>query len=194
MRFRSDFAGFLAILCSLPVMAFITVTVYDRATGCGDLASARCPGPVLEEALGDRPTVGRWPLESAIGVRIPVSQPLQALSRSAAGLCVVDPDRFWRLILRESGGRHYAEDGSVLRSSAGAVGAAQVKPATARELGLDAYDVWENLLAGACVLRGHYDASGSWEAALMDYHAGRWRKSTTAATRAYAEDVMGGTQ
>jgi len=119
---------------------------------------------------------------------------LQTLARAAADLCGVDRALYWRLILRESGGRHYAADGSVLVSSAGAVGAAQVKPSTARELGLDAFDLWENLLAGACALRGHCEASGSWEKALHSYHAGRWRKRTTAATIAYGDDIMGSAQ
>jgi len=178
-RFTWDFAGFVggAVLCSLPVMAFITVTVYDRAT------ERRVPPGIVAPMPTPSPTMHG-----------PVKPGIRTLSESAAKLCGVDPALFWALILRESSGRHYAEDGSVLRSSAGAVGAAQVLPSTALEMGLDARDPWQNLLAGACALRGHWEASGSWETALHSYHAGRWRKRTTAKTRAYASDILGSAQ
>jgi soluble lytic murein transglycosylase-like protein len=51
----------------------------------------------------------------------------------------VDPALFNRLIMAESGGRSDAV------SSAGAIGPAQLMPATAKELGVDPNDVEQNL-------------------------------------------------
>lgn len=181
MTFRRDFAGFVggAVLCSLPVMAFVRASVYDQATERRYLHGVRPPTPT--------------PVPTTTSETVkPVT--VQSLSVPAADLCGLDRDLFWRLLLRESGGRHYADDGSVLRSTAGAIGAAQVKPSTARDLDprVDIEDPWQNLVIGACLFRQFIDErGGDVRAALHDYHAGRWRKRTTTATRNYASDVMG---
>jgi soluble lytic murein transglycosylase-like protein len=121
---------------------------------------------------------------------------LQSLATAAAGLCGLagrELDLFHALIARESTWRHYDAQGRVLRSSAGALGLAQVMPATARELGLDARDVWQNAFAGACTLRRNLDRrGGDHRKALHDYHAGAWRKRTTRATHDYSDDIMRG--
>lgn len=184
MTFRWDFAGFLggAVLCSLPVMAFVRASVYDQATERRYLHGVRLPTPTPV------------PLTTSAPVK---PGTVHALSIPAADLCGLDRALFWRLLLRESGGRHYAADGSVLRSSAGAIGAAQVKPSTARELDPRANieDPWQNLVIGACLFRQFIDErGGDVRAALHDYHAGKWRKRTTTATRNYASDVIGSAQ
>ena len=114
---------------------------------------------------------------------------LQSLATAAAGLCGLagrELDLFHALIARESTWRHYDAQGRVLRSSAGALGLAQVMPATAR-------DVWQNALAGACTRRRNLDRrGGDHRKALHDYHAGAWRKRTTRATHDYSDDIMRG--
>jgi len=126
------------------------------------------------------------------------TQALECLATAAAGLCGLagrELDLFHALIARESTWRHYDAQGRVLRSSAGALGLAQVMPSTARELGLDARDVWQNALAGACTLRRNLDRrGGDHRKALHDYHAGAWRKRTTRATHDYSNDIMGSAQ
>lgn len=121
---------------------------------------------------------------------------LQTLATSAARLCGLTEEEtalFHSLIYRESTWRHYDARGRVLRSSAGALGLTQVLPSTARELGLDARDVWQNALAGACTLRRNLDRhQGNYRAALHDYHAGPWRKRTVQATINYANDIIEG--
>ena len=172
MRFRWGFVVAGAVLGSIAAM------VYDHGTERRYIHGTRPPTPTPV------PTTMREPVKPGT---------VQSLSIPAADLCGLDRDLFWRLILRESGGRHYAADGSVLRSHAGAIGAAQVKPSTARELDprADIEDPWQNLVIGACLFRQFIDErGGDVRAALHDYHAGKWRKRTTTATRNYASDVI----
>lgn len=78
----------------------------------------------------------------------------------------VDPDLFSKLVTTESSGRQSA------RSPKGAIGLAQLMPATAKELGVDPTDEWQNLLGGARYLKQQLDAFGDEEAALIAYNAG----------------------
>ena len=57
-------------------------------------------------------------------------------------------------------------------SPRGAIGLAQLMPATAEELGVDPWDAYDNLDGGARYLRQQYDAFGTWELALAAYNAG----------------------
>lgn len=122
-----------------------------------------------------------------------VSPPTHAeMANAAAHLCGVPTARFARLVARESSWRHWDSDGTVLRSSSGALGLAQVKLSTARDVSptLDIYKPWDNLLAGACYLRQQYDRFGTWREALHAYHAGPNRKRTEQATRDYADGIL----
>ena len=123
-------------------------------------------------------------LRGQVGIK--AHRHLQTLATRAANLCGVKPAMFAALIARESSWNPRAI------SSAGAIGLAQVKPSTAREMGLDARDTWQNLLAGACYLRREYDRAGTWRGALFSYHAGPWRRRTHPATIAYAADILEG--
>ncbi len=57
-------------------------------------------------------------------------------------------------------------------SPRGAIGLAQLMPATAEELGVDPWDALDNLDGGARYLRQQYDTFGTWELALAAYNAG----------------------
>lgn len=57
-------------------------------------------------------------------------------------------------------------------SSAGAIGPAQLMPGTASDLGVNPYDMNQNLLGGARYLSQQYSAFGSWDLALAAYNAG----------------------
>ncbi len=92
------------------------------------------------------------------------------------------PDRWIREVMRqESGGRLYGRNGDLVTSSAGAMGLMQVMPATyaelrARypELGDDAFDPRNNILAGTAYIREMYDIYGS-PGFLAAYNAGPGR-------------------
>lgn len=73
------------------------------------------------------------------------------------------------LVQVESGGNPKAV------SKKGAIGLTQLMPETAKELGVNPYDPWQNLLGGAKYLRQQYERFGSWAKALAAYNAGPGR-------------------
>jgi hypothetical protein len=78
----------------------------------------------------------------------------------------IDPDLFTRLVEAESS---FNQDA---RSSAGAIGLAQLMPGTAAELGVDPLDPEQNLRGGARYLRMMQDEFGDTQTALQAYNAG----------------------
>ena len=94
------------------------------------------------------------------------SGPYLAMARAAARRHGVPEDLFLRLVQQESGWRASA------KSNKGAYGLAQLMPATARRLGVDRTDPYENLEGGARYLRQQYDRFRSWRLALAAYNAG----------------------
>ena len=75
-------------------------------------------------------------------------------------------DLFLRLVQQESGWNPKA------RSHKGALGLAQLMPATARTLRVDPRDPAQNLDGGARYLAAQYRQFGSWRLALAAYNAG----------------------
>jgi soluble lytic murein transglycosylase-like protein len=94
------------------------------------------------------------------------SGPYLRLARAAATTHGVPVGVFLRLIEQESGWNA----GAV--SPKGALGLAQLMPATARELRVDPRDPMDNLDGGARYLRAQFEAFGSWPLALAAYNAG----------------------
>lgn len=78
----------------------------------------------------------------------------------------VPADLFLRLVQQESGWNARA------RSHKGAIGLAQLMPATARKLRVNPHNPGENLEGGARYLRQMYDKFGTWRLALAAYNAG----------------------
>lgn len=87
-------------------------------------------------------------------------------ARDAARRHGVPEDLFLRLIQQESGWNPRA------KSHKGALGLAQLMPATARRLRVDPSDPHENLEGGARYLSQQYRTFGSWRLALAAYNAG----------------------
>lgn len=87
-------------------------------------------------------------------------------AREAARRHGIPEDLFLRLVQQESGWN----PGAV--SHKGATGLAQLMPATASRLGVDATDPHDNLNGGARYLRMMYDRFGDWKLALAAYNAG----------------------
>ncbi len=88
------------------------------------------------------------------------------MAKEAAARHGVPTDLFLRLVQQESGWKPAA------RSHKGAIGLAQLMPDTARRLGVDPHDPYENLEGGARYLAQQYRDFGSWRLALAAYNAG----------------------
>lgn len=103
----------------------------------------------------------------------------------------VPEELFIRLITVESNW----QDGA--HSYAGAQGLAQLMPGTARELGVDPWDPYQNMEGGARYLREQYDTFGDWRLALAAYNAGPGAVSKYRGippyreTRNYVRQIMG---
>ncbi|KAB7615907.1 lytic transglycosylase domain-containing protein [Amylibacter sp. SFDW26] len=88
------------------------------------------------------------------------------LAEAAARRHGIPRDLFNRLVQQESNWNPQA------RSHAGAVGLAQLMPATARALRVNPRDPKQNLEGGARYLAKQYRKFGSWRLALAAYNAG----------------------
>ena len=94
------------------------------------------------------------------------SGPYLDMARTAARKYGVPEDLFLLLIQQESGWNAQA------KSHKGALGLAQLMPATARRLHVNPKVPSENLDGGARYLRQQYDRFRSWRLALAAYNAG----------------------
>ncbi|MDF1855794.1 lytic transglycosylase domain-containing protein [Pseudooceanicola sp.] len=92
--------------------------------------------------------------------------PYLSLAKDAARKHGVPEDLFLKLVQQESGWRATA------KSHKGAIGLAQLMPATAEHLGVDPHDPEQNLEGGARYLARQFKAFGSWRLALAAYNAG----------------------
>lgn len=91
---------------------------------------------------------------------------LIAWSRYYAQGFGLDPDFFEALVWTESNFCINAV------SKTGAIGLTQLMPGTAKALGVNPHDPFQNLWAGAKYLREQYMAFGDWTLALAAYNAG----------------------
>ncbi|MDU8929786.1 lytic transglycosylase domain-containing protein [Alisedimentitalea sp. MJ-SS2] len=92
--------------------------------------------------------------------------PYLSMAKAAAQRHGVPTDLFLRLVQQESGWKVSA------KSHKGAIGLAQLMPGTARKLGVNPHDPYENLDGGARYLKQQYRKFGSWRLALAAYNAG----------------------
>lgn len=87
-------------------------------------------------------------------------------AKAAARKHGIPEDLFLRLVQQESGFNPNA------LSNKGAIGLAQLMPATARGLRVDPHDPAQNLEGGARYLKQMYRKFGNWRLALAAYNAG----------------------
>ena len=73
---------------------------------------------------------------------------------------------------KESGFMQWLPNGSVKRGRDGEIGIFQLMPATAKELGVDAYDIYENIRGGVTYLRQQLRKFGTWDKAIIGYNCG----------------------
>jgi hypothetical protein len=113
----------------------------------------------------------------------------QALARRAARREGVDPNIFVRLVGAESTGNPNAV------SPAGAIGYTQLMPDTARGLGVNPRDPWQNLVGGARYLKQQLHTFGNYGDALRAYNAGPGAVRQShgyAETNAYVQKILRG--
>jgi Transglycosylase SLT domain len=85
----------------------------------------------------------------------------------------------------------------MVTSPAGAIGPAQLMPGTARGLGVDPYNLQQNLLGGAKYLRSQFDRFKRWDLALSAYNSGpggaesRGRVESFPETQNYVRSILG---
>lgn len=89
-----------------------------------------------------------------------------SMAKQAAAKYGIPENIFLRLVQQESAWNPRA------KSHKGALGLAQLMPATARALGVDPMDPRQNLEGGARYLKRQYDKFRSWRLALAAYNAG----------------------
>ncbi|MEL6169492.1 MAG: lytic transglycosylase domain-containing protein [Pseudomonadota bacterium] len=120
------------------------------------------------------------------------SGPYLEVARAAARRHGIPEALFLRLVQQESAWDPKA------KSHKGALGLAQLMPATARSLGVDPLNPAQNLDGGARYLRAQYEAFGSWRLALAAYNAGPAAVERHGGvppfreTRNYIEVILGG--
>jgi len=113
----------------------------------------------------------------------------QAIARQAAARHGLDPNIFLRQIRQESGFNPNAV------SPAGAIGIAQIMPATARGWGVNPRDPKAALEAAAANMARYVKQFGSYRNALIAYNAGPGavgRGSLPAETQNYVKTILGG--
>lgn len=98
----------------------------------------------------------------------------------------VPPDLALAVARRESGYNQGA------RGAAGEVGVFQLMPGTAGDLGVNPYDLSDNIRGGVSYLRQQFDRFGDWATALAAYNAGPGRAhNPPSSTRGYVADILG---
>lgn len=97
----------------------------------------------------------------------------------------VPPELALAVARRESGYNQSA------RGAAGEVGVFQLMPGTAGDLGVNPYDLSENIHGGVSYLRQQFDRFGDWATALAAYNAGPGRAhNPPSSTRGYVADIL----
>ena len=107
---------------------------------------------------------------------------LTSLIISEAQAQGVDPGIALAVARTESGVCQWTPSGSVVTSSAGAIGVMQLEPATAAALGVDPNDVNQNIQGGITYLKQLYQQFGSWNLALAAYNWGPGKLSNALAS------------
>ena len=121
----------------------------------------------------------------------------QTMAYNDAVAAGIDPFLFQKQINQESGWR------VDVVSSAGAIGIAQIMPATAKSWGVDPWNAADSLSAAAQHMHEYYVNEGDYAKALGDYNAGHgfvltaekgcsdWLACMPVGTRAYIHKIMG---
>jgi soluble lytic murein transglycosylase-like protein len=172
---RSACTLFMAIVMGLPLQASAHADVIEIADDGSVLV--RTPDAGAKESLPTVPEAAVTPIAS-----VAVPQRFASSLEQAARASGLSSSLLAALIWQESGWREDA------LSPRGAIGLAQLMPATAHDLGVDARDPRMNLMAGARYLRALYNRfDGNLERALAAYNAGPARVARSGGVPAITE-------
>jgi cell wall-associated NlpC family hydrolase len=98
--------------------------------------------------------------------------PLSEYARQQAQQHGIPVSLFLAMGGQESGGRQTSQNGTPIVSPKGARGWGQLMPETAKSLGVNPDDPYQNIEGAARYLKQQYDRFGSWRLALAAYNAG----------------------
>lgn len=116
----------------------------------------------------------------------------ELLIRQEASRLGVPPELALAVAQQETGLKHYSGSG-VIQGGSGEVGMFQILPTTAADLGINPYDLGQNVQGGVSYLRELYDQTGDWGEALVAYNGGigNWMRGTSsAAAQDYSAQVL----
>jgi soluble lytic murein transglycosylase-like protein len=186
---RTGFA--LLFACSVPQVAFADVI---ELAADGSVTVRAADRGLLAPVTAGREVINGFEVPAeAITLTTGTTAPAAyaAIVRRVAEAHGISPALLEALVWQESRWRTGA------RSSAGAIGLAQLMPGTARDLGVDPHDPATNLLGGARYLRQQLDRfDGDIERALAAYNAGPGRVMRArgipriAETQAYVRSIV----
>lgn len=189
--YRSNFYGVI-LLTSICISSAAPARVFEVAEQDGGAVMAPTQTITRPWGVGE-PTSGEAAVDAELDSGIPARAVTQMRAPAipdgwrnavvqAASRARISPDLLAALVHQESGWRSDA------RSAKGAIGLAQLMPATARQLGVDPLDPASNLLGGARYLRDMLDRfGGDVVLALAAYNAGPARVARDQAVPAIAE-------
>jgi hypothetical protein len=136
----------------------------QQQTGAGD--TSMMEGMLQGGSSGNPNTPSRSNTTTSLGGLSSGNASLDNMIVKAAQTAGVPANVLSALVKAESGYKQNA------KSSAGAIGLTQLMPSTAKSLGVNPNDAWENLLGGARYLASQYKRFGDWRLALAAYNAG----------------------
>jgi soluble lytic murein transglycosylase-like protein len=136
-------------------------------------------------------------LAPSLSLACPLTPEVERAAGAAARAAGLEPQLLLALLWQESRYCHRGPDGALTTSPAGALGIAQLMPATAEALGVDPRDLEDNVHGAARYLRMQWDRFQDWPLALAAYNAGpgaveRWGGVPPyPETQRYVESVLG---
>jgi hypothetical protein len=127
-------------------------------------------GDLMDSGMsGIRSLVSKFKGEPTAPASSKGSHPYEADAIKAAQQVGLDPNLMLHALYKESGG---LKDPATAKSKAGAYGPMQLMAATAKELGVDRTDPYQNILGGAAYLKKQLDTFKDPQLALAAYNAG----------------------
>lgn len=151
------------LLIALAVLVVSSIGSVNMSTSTNNPASDQTTGQ----------STGENPATSTLASFITLPDQVNTLIEKWAAYYNVDPNLMKAQAWYESRGNQWHKDGTLVISSAGAIGVFQLEPATAKGLGVDPSQIDSNIQGGVKFMRQLLDQyNGSVVLALAAYNAG----------------------